>query len=119
MEKEDVVIYYLSLFKLPEGVARKLDGIQSRFLWGDSDTIRKLHLIKWNKLTRSKDKGGLGFGKLRLMNDVLLLKWWWRFGTERDNLWKKLICERYGIPCNCWLPILFLCQIYQGFGKVL
>ena len=42
------------------------------------------------------------------MNDVLLLKWWWRFGMEKECLWRRVVCEIYEIPQNRWLPSLSL-----------
>lgn len=43
-------IYYMSLFKMPATVANKIERMQRRFLWGDSEEKRKLHLINWEKL---------------------------------------------------------------------
>ncbi|XP_028079407.1 uncharacterized protein LOC114281149 [Camellia sinensis] len=36
-------IYYLSLFKIPVGVAKEIEKMQSAFLWGGSDLKRKVH----------------------------------------------------------------------------
>ena len=40
-------IYYLSMFRLSVSVAKVLNSIQARFLWGDTDLKRKVHLVKW------------------------------------------------------------------------
>lgn len=40
-------VYYLYLFKVPAGVAKLLDKIQARFLWGGSEVRKKLHMVKW------------------------------------------------------------------------
>lgn len=69
-------IYYLSLFKMPEGVAKEIDTVQSRFLWGGDELRRKIHLVKWKEISKSKNQGGLGVKRIKLMNDCLLLKWW-------------------------------------------
>lgn len=53
-------IYYLSLFKMPVCVLNELVKIQSRFLWGGADLKKRLHLVSWNKVTRSKERGGVG-----------------------------------------------------------
>ncbi|XP_028085233.1 uncharacterized protein LOC114286279 [Camellia sinensis] len=29
------------------------------------------------------------------MNECLLLKWWWRFGSEFDSIWKQVILSKY------------------------
>ena len=51
-------IYYLSLFKMPATVANELEKLQRRFLWGDGEEKKKLHLVNWNKVISSKDSGG-------------------------------------------------------------
>ncbi|XP_035836174.1 uncharacterized protein LOC110935680 [Helianthus annuus] len=47
---------------------------------------------------------GLGFGSLRDANLSMLAKWWWRFTTEKDNLWRRVI---WSIHHNnrSWAPI--------------
>ncbi|XP_028113957.1 uncharacterized protein LOC114312000 [Camellia sinensis] len=88
-------IFYLSIFKMPEMVAKKMESIQSAFLWGGSDLRRKVHLVKWEDVSKSKNLGGLGVKRIRIMNVCLLLKWWWRFGAEENSLWKDVICRKY------------------------
>lgn len=81
----------MSLFKMPEGVAKTIESIQAKFLWGGSDLKRKIHLIAWPKITHKKACGGLGIKSIRDMNEALLMKWWWRYGTEKESLWRKVI----------------------------
>ncbi|RVW92361.1 LINE-1 retrotransposable element ORF2 protein [Vitis vinifera] len=49
-----------------------------------------------------KKKGGLGVRNLALMNKALLGKWNWRFATEREVLWKKVISHKYGVEEGGW-----------------
>lgn len=99
-------VYYMSLFNMLEGVAKEIDRIQSSFLWGDSEHNRKLHLVSWSKVCMSMKQGGLGIKNIRLANESLLLKWWWRYGQEDDALWKLVICEKYGSIRERWFPVL-------------
>jgi len=39
-------VYYLSLFKMPECVAKIVDRLQASFLWGRSDNHRKVYLVR-------------------------------------------------------------------------
>lgn len=96
--------YYMSIFKLPISVANKLEKIQRQFLWGDSNEKRKLHLVGWDKVTKSKKRGGLGVKRLQVHNAALLCKWWWRFGVEKEALWVKAINGKYGLDVSKWLP---------------
>ncbi|CAL5403808.1 unnamed protein product [Camellia sinensis] len=98
--------YYLSLFKIPEGVAKEIDKIQAKFLWGGSDLRRKVHMVSWENITKSKTLGGLGIRRIIDMNKCLLLKWWWRFGVENHSLWKEVICSKYNMGGGRWLPDL-------------
>ncbi|KAL7173002.1 hypothetical protein ACSBR2_032465 [Camellia fascicularis] len=90
---------------MPECVAKEIAKIQSRFLWGGDELRRKIHLVSWDEISKSKSKRGLGFKRIRLMNDCLLLKWWWRFGSENDTLWKQVISSKYSETRRRWWPL--------------
>ncbi|KAL7218831.1 hypothetical protein ACSBR2_011994 [Camellia fascicularis] len=52
-------------------------------------------MVKWEEITQSKSNGGLGIRNVRIMNECLLLKWWWRFGSESGSIWKQVILSKY------------------------
>jgi hypothetical protein len=64
----------------------------------------KYHLVKWQKVCKSKKKGGLGIKTLRKMNIALLCKWWWTLETE-NCLWHEIVRIKYvkGSPI-CLIP---------------
>lgn len=97
-------VYYLSLFKIPEGIAKEIEQLQASFLWGGSELKRKVHLVKWEEVTKSINQGGLGISRIRDMNVCLLIKWWWRFANEETALWKKVICSKYKVEGGKWTP---------------
>lgn len=99
-------MYYLSLFKMPEGIAKEIDSIQAAFLWGGTDLKRKVHMVRWNEVTLSKSQEGLGIRRIRDVNVCLLLKWWWRFANEGESLWKKVICSKHNLEGADWFPSL-------------
>ncbi|XP_028107063.1 uncharacterized protein LOC114306090 [Camellia sinensis] len=70
-------VYYLSLFKIPEGIAKEIEQLQASFLWSGSELKRKVHLVKWEE---------------------------WRFANEETALWKKVICSKYKVEGGKWLP---------------
>ena len=51
-----------------------------------------------------KEAGGLGIKKIKVMNDCLLLKWWWRYGHEGKSLWRKVLSAKYGVGNSALLP---------------
>ncbi|CAL5336186.1 unnamed protein product [Camellia sinensis] len=97
-------VYFLSIFKLPIGVAKTIDRIQSNFLWGGSEVLRKIHLVQWKEVCKSKAQGGLGVRSLSDVNICLMLKWWWRYGHQQQSLWKMVVCSRYGGNEGRWKP---------------
>ncbi|RVW23310.1 putative ribonuclease H protein [Vitis vinifera] len=89
-------IYTMSLFRMPKSVVKRLEKIQRDFLWGGGSLERKVHLINWEVVCTSKEKGGLGMRRIDSLNKALLGKWVWRFVVEKDNLWRLMIGVKYG-----------------------
>ncbi|XP_028120243.1 uncharacterized protein LOC114317681 [Camellia sinensis] len=110
-------VYYLSLFKMLEGVAKELDKIQAVFLWGGSVIKSKIHIVKWSAVTKSIIKGGLGIKSLRDVNACLLLKWWWRFAGDEKLLWKRVLCGKHNIQGSKWYPTTEATQMHSRVWK--
>ncbi|GKC09588.1 RNA-directed DNA polymerase, eukaryota, reverse transcriptase zinc-binding domain protein, partial [Tanacetum coccineum] len=89
-------IYYLSIFKAPEGVIKELESLRAFFFWGASVNRRKLAWIKWSNILASFDKGGLGVGSLKAFNQALLLKWRCRLFKSPSALWVKVLKSIHG-----------------------
>ena len=62
----------------------------------------KFHSIKWATIYAPLSSSGLGIRNLRLFNEALLGKWLWRFGLERDALWRQVIEAKYGCVWGGW-----------------
>jgi hypothetical protein len=89
--------YFMSVFGIPVGVAKKIEKMQRDFFWNDGVAKRKVHAVEWDTICKSKKLGGLGIGKMRDKGVSMLVKWLWRFGKEHNSLWKKVICVKYGL----------------------
>ena len=59
---------------LPRHLCDKLDKINRDFLWGSTTEKRKLHLVGWEKVIKSKEEGGLGIQSARAKKLALLTK---------------------------------------------
>ncbi|WKA04126.1 hypothetical protein VitviT2T_022186 [Vitis vinifera] len=101
--------------------------MQRDFLWSGVEEGNKDHLIRWEVVSRSREMGGLGFGKTSMRNSVLLRKWLWRFPRERSGLWHKVIASIYGTHPNGWdanmvvrwshrCPWKAIAQVFQEFS---
>jgi hypothetical protein len=94
--------YYLSLFPIPAAVAKRIETIQRNFLWGDSEEVTKFHLVNWDLICTPFSNGGLNIRSLRRFNEALLGKWLWRFGVEREALWRQVVMVKYGALEGGW-----------------
>uniref|UniRef100_A0A2N9FH95 Reverse transcriptase domain-containing protein n=1 Tax=Fagus sylvatica TaxID=28930 RepID=A0A2N9FH95_FAGSY len=109
--------YFLSLFHLPAGVATRLEKIQRDFLWSGLGEAQKMHLVNWTQICKPVQGGGLGVKNLRWFNKALRGKWLWRYGTERDAYWRKVVEIKYGMLTGgkLWRLSMGVC----GVGGVL
>ena len=94
--------YVMSLFRLPRKVKIILEKIQRDFLWGGGNLERKIHLVNWDIVCSSKEKGGLGIRSLSNFNKALLGKWNWRFVMEENSFWRNNIRLKYGMEDGGW-----------------
>jgi len=63
-----VPLYYLSLFKAPESVCKRIISIQRRFLWGWGKDNKPISWISWKNLCKPREEGGLGIRDIRKFN---------------------------------------------------
>ena len=63
---------------------------------------KKPHLVNWLTICKDKKRGGLGIKDLSTINKAPLDKWCWRFTSERDMLWRKLISGKFGEELGGW-----------------
>jgi len=69
-----ILLFYMSLFKLPSGVAGKLIRLQRSFLWGWGAEGRKMVWASWSQVCKPRKFGGLGVIDVRSFNLALLGK---------------------------------------------
>ncbi|GJX83547.1 RNA-directed DNA polymerase, eukaryota, reverse transcriptase zinc-binding domain protein [Tanacetum coccineum] len=100
---------------------------ESRFFNGHEHKSNKATWFKWNKVLTSKEKGGLGVSSLFALNRGLLFKWLWRFYSQKDSLWTKVIKALYGedgsldkvgasAARTCWTTIVQEVKVIQAQG---
>lgn len=90
-------MYAFQTTKLPLGLIQEIEKMSRRFLWGGgNDSIRKLHWCNWKLICQPKEKEGLGIKRLRHMNIAMIAKLGWKFLTEPNSLWVKVLQSKYG-----------------------
>ncbi|GKE72148.1 RNA-directed DNA polymerase, eukaryota, partial [Tanacetum coccineum] len=65
-------IYYMSLFRVPEGVLKTLEQLRSKSFWGSQEDAKKTAWVAWEKVIAEKERGGLRIGSLASFNLALL-----------------------------------------------
>jgi hypothetical protein len=86
--------HHMSMFLMPLTTIKRMDKVRRKFFWQGGQLKKKYHLVKWNKICKSKKKGGLGMKNLRKMNISLLCKWWWMLEKE-EGLWQEIVRKKY------------------------
>jgi len=74
-----ILMYYLSVMKMPVVVWQKIVRLQREFLWGGIKRRKSIPWVSWSVVCKPKCEGGLGVRNLRLVNLSLLAKWRWRY----------------------------------------
>jgi ribonuclease HI len=87
--------YPMSVFKFSEGLCEDLMKLTRDFWWGDEKERRRMHWMSWDKITKRKGQGGMGFKDLHLFNQALLAKQAWRLIAFPDSLCAKLLKAKY------------------------
>ncbi|PNX75922.1 ribonuclease H [Trifolium pratense] len=87
--------YIMSCYKIPEGCCNNIESMLSKFWWGSSENQRKVHWLSWDRMGKSKSKGGLGFRGFSDFNKALLGKQCWRIITDETSLLSSVLKSRY------------------------
>jgi exonuclease III len=88
-------IYAFSVLAAPRSVLNTIKSLQRTFLWHGPDRGKKLALVSWETICKTKDQGGLGIRDPSSLNQVLSAKIWWRWLKNPTDLWAKLWRKKY------------------------
>nr|GEU93709.1 RNA-directed DNA polymerase, eukaryota [Tanacetum cinerariifolium] len=107
-------IYNMSIYKASKSVLHSMESLRRNFFNGSQCNERKIAWIKWSTTLASKKNGGLGIFSLYPLNRALLFKWVWRFISQDNSLWCRLILSMHGskLPTSShfwystWLSII-------------
>ena len=83
---QTIPTYAMGCFLLPKGLLKDLEGMMSKFWWGQKMQERKVHWLSWSKLCMPKSMGGIGFRELHSFNLAMLAKQGWRLMKNTHSL---------------------------------
>ena len=66
--------YVMQCNLLPRRILDGIDRVNHDFLWDTTESIRKIHWVRWHKVTKPKEEGGLGLQTARGRNIAMLAK---------------------------------------------
>ncbi|GKV24665.1 hypothetical protein SLEP1_g34249 [Rubroshorea leprosula] len=95
-------MFVMYVFLIPKGTLISIDKMCICFLWGGEEEGKKINWVKWEKVCKNKEYGGLGVRDLRKFNLALMGKWWGPLATCEEGLWKKVIVAKYGEGGRHW-----------------
>uniref|UniRef100_A0A803NG08 RNase H type-1 domain-containing protein n=1 Tax=Cannabis sativa TaxID=3483 RepID=A0A803NG08_CANSA len=88
--------YAISVFLLNKGMCEEMESMMCSFWWRTSNKSTKgIHWMSWDRMCVPKDRGGLGFRKLRDFNIALLGKQGWRLMSNPQSLVGRIFKSRY------------------------
>ena len=93
-------MYTTSCFKLPKGLIKELEVLIRKFWWGYNRDSRKVHWVKWERLRKAKEVGGMGFKEIEKFNETLLAKQVWRMINNSDSLCYRVFKARFFPNCS-------------------
>ncbi|GJZ98429.1 RNA-directed DNA polymerase, eukaryota, reverse transcriptase zinc-binding domain protein [Tanacetum coccineum] len=122
-----IPIFHMSIFRVPSRVLHVLESIRCHFFNGHEMGSNKGTWVKWNYVLTDKKHGGLGVSSLYALNRGLMIKWGWRFFTQKESLWAKVITAIHGdydkvesrghaVGRSCWLSIVNEVRILKNKG---
>lgn len=88
-------IYIMQSTLLPKSICKDIEKLCRNFVWGDSESHKKIHLVNWQQLCQPLSNGGFGLKNMKAMNDALLLKLAWGLIADKDSLWVHFLKDKY------------------------
>ena len=97
---QSIPTYTMCVFQLPIKLCEELQSMCARFWWGQVRNERKIHWLSWDKLTRPKLEGGMGFKDLHHFNLAMLAKQGWRLMQDQESLLFQCLKARNFPRCH-------------------
>jgi len=97
---QTIPTYIMSCYKLPDGCCKDIKSMLAKFWWGSKEGERKIHWMSWERMSKSKNSGDMGFRGVGDFNMALLGKHYWRLLTGEETLMGRVFKSRYYPRCS-------------------
>lgn len=87
--------YAMSCFLFPRGLCSEMEKAIAQFYWSASGDDKKIHWASWEKLTRSKENGGMGFREIFYFNLAMVSKQYWRILHNSQSMVAQVLKAKY------------------------
>lgn len=88
-------IFWTSVFPLPSSVTEMIDKMCQKFIWGDTNEKKRLHLISWDQIFKPRMEGGLGTRSTNDWCEAGTMKNLWSLAAKKDSLWVRWVHGKY------------------------
>jgi hypothetical protein len=86
----------MGAFLLPTTLGEEIERMMNSFYWGTKKNGgRGINWLRWDKMTVSKDNGGLNFRDLEGFNLAMLGKQGWKLITNSSSLLTRVLKAKY------------------------
>lgn len=90
-----VPTFAMSVFKILLGLCEEIQKEVAKFWWGTYGKKKGIHWRSWEKLSKAKIRGGMGFRDLSSFNQALVAKQGWRIIHNPNSLVSRVMKARY------------------------
>jgi hypothetical protein len=87
--------FAMSCFDLTKTLCEEISTMICRYWWAQQENENKIHWLSWEKLTKPKSEGGLGFRDLYGFNMAMLSRQAWRLLDNPNSLCGRVLKARY------------------------
>ncbi|XP_058783075.1 uncharacterized protein LOC131657726 [Vicia villosa] len=87
----------MSLFILPDGIVNDIEKMLNSFWWGGGNNPNCIKWMAWDRLTGTKNEGGLAFRDLKAFNMAMVAKRGWNLLTMPQSLSSRIFKARWSI----------------------
>ncbi|XP_074289530.1 uncharacterized protein LOC141614686 [Silene latifolia] len=83
------------MFVFPKGIISRIEATCRNFLWDKSADYRRVPLVAWDKVSYSKEEGGLGLKDQETMNKSMIGRLVHWIMEEKDSIWVQWVKKNY------------------------